>query len=402
MRALLERHRFLVTFVLLNSLMGVSVGIAKITTPLYAMQLGASETWLSLIAGSQSAGILLIGLPMGFLVDRYGPSGLFVIGSLCVGLVYLVVPLVPSPPFLVACTFAISLFMPFRFVTLGTVFLQQLAVLGEEKAGWARGSHMAGNALIGPALAVWLIEATDHKHAYWAIAGLLLLTMCLSPLVFNQYDGGEHAERLSVRQIKAQLWTLSRDVDLRGAALVDFIGQAIMMFYTFFIVVIAVAQLGLGTGQASGLVGAQGLSFVLALFALGPFANRLGQHSAYVLSTVVIALALLLLGTASGALSLWLGGLLLGVGLGLLQIVNLMRFARIGARVGRGKIAGLNALIGPAGGLIGSMGGGLLGRQLGLQTIFLLFIPLLLVLHWQLQTQRAPLIVRTDLSSVDE
>src|ERR1700712_1786059 len=136
MGALFGRHRFLVSFVLLNSLMGVGVGLAKVTAPLYAMQLGANEGWLGLIAGAQSAGIVLIGLPIGFLVDRYGPSGLFMIGSPCAGLMYLVIPLVPSPVFLLFCTFMISLFMPFRFVPLGAVFLEQLAVLGESKADW--------------------------------------------------------------------------------------------------------------------------------------------------------------------------------------------------------------------------------------------------------------------------
>ncbi|MDB4975244.1 MAG: hypothetical protein JWN48_3585 [Myxococcaceae bacterium] len=396
MRALFRRHQFLVTFVLLNSLMGVGVGLAKITTPLYAMQLGANEAWLGLVAGSQSAGIVLIGLPIGFLVDRYGPSGLFMIGSLCAGLMYLVVPLVPSAPFLVACTFVISMLMPFRFVPLGTVFLEQLAVLGEGKAGWARGSHMAGTALVGPALAAYIIQASGYAHTYWVIAALFLVTMCLSTLVFSQYRGsGQERRALSLRSMQSQLAMLSRDVDLRGAALVDFMGQAIMMFYTFFIVVIAVAKLGLSAEQASGLVGAQGLSFVLALFTLGAFANRLGQHHAYALSLGTMALSLSILGISTHTRGLWLGALLLGAGLGLLQIVNLMRFARIGARVGRGKIAGLNALIGPAGGMVGSMGGGFVGRLVGLQTVFLLFIPMLGWLHWQLHLRRAAVAIET-------
>jgi MFS family permease len=357
------------------------------------MHLGANEALLGLVAGSQSAGILLIGLPMGFLVDRYGPAGLFVIGSLCAGAMYMVVPLVPSAMFLVGCTFVISFFMPFRFVSLSTVFLKQLEVLGEEKAGWARGSHMAGTTMVGPALAATLIQASSYEHTYWVIAALFLLTMFMSPLVFSQYQTETQSTRaLRWRDVRAQLVLIGRDVDLRGACMVDFTGQAIMMFYTFFIVVIALAQLGLGADAASGLVGAQGFSYVLALFTLGPFANRFGQASVYVLSAGLVALALVLLGTAGSPPLLWVGGLLLGVGLGLLQIVNLMRFARIGGRLGRGKIAGLNALVGPAGGMVGSMGGGLIGHHIGLQTVFLLFIPALGLLLWQLHTQRAQLL----------
>jgi len=389
LRALLARHRFLVTFVLLNSLMGVSVGLAKVTTPLYAMHLGANDAVLGLVAGAQSAGILLIGLPMGFLVDRYGPAPLFVIGSLCAGAMYGLVPQVPSAMFLVGCTFVISFFMPFRFVSLNTVFMEQLEVLGEEKAGWARGSHMAGTAMIGPALAATLIEVSSYKHTYWVIAALLLLTMFMSPLVFSQYQTDPSTARaLRLGDVKAQLVMIGRDVDLRGACMVDFTGQAIMMFYTFFIVVIAITQLGLGADGASGLVGAQGFSYVVALFTLGPFANRLGQESAYALSAGIVAVALLLLGTASALPVMWLGALLLGMGLGQLQIVNLMRFARIGGRLGRGKIAGLNALVGPAGGMVGSMGGGLLGHRIGLQNVFLAFVPALGLLLWQLHAQR--------------
>ena len=74
-------------------------------------------------------------------------------------------------------------------------------------------------------------------------------------------------------------------------------------------------------------------------------------------------------------LLLQLGGLLLGFGLGLLQVVNLARFARAGARLGQGQAAGMNALAGPLGGFSGSLLGGLVGQRLGLQNMFLVFVP---------------------------
>lgn len=393
MRVLLRRPPFLVSFVLLNSLMGVSVGLAKVTAPLYALHLGASEGMLSLLAGAQNLGVLLMSLPIGFLVERHGPVGLFVSGSFSAALLYALLPLVPSPPFLLVGTVVIGLFMPFRFVTLNTLFLEQLTELGESKAGWARGSHMAGTSLIGPALAAYLVLALDYRLTYWLIALLFLVTGFMAPLVF----GGRERARAQVRpialeEVKRQLLLIARDAELRGACLLDFTGQAIMLFYTFFIVVIAVTTLGLGSEQASGLVGAQGLSYVLALFTLGPLATRLGPVQVHVVCALLIGSGLLLLGMASEPLALWLGGLVLGIGLGLLQIVNLMRFARIGARVGRGKIAGVNALVGPAGGMAGSLGGGLVGQQLGLQTVFLLFIPVLLTLLWQLHVRGALLV----------
>ena len=38
----LARHRFLIAFATLSLFMGISVGLAKVTTSLYAVQLGAT------------------------------------------------------------------------------------------------------------------------------------------------------------------------------------------------------------------------------------------------------------------------------------------------------------------------------------------------------------------------
>ncbi|HEX6242777.1 MAG TPA: MFS transporter, partial [Polyangiales bacterium] len=88
----LARHRFLIVFAALSSLMGTSVGIARVTTSLYAVDLGADARVLGLIAASQSVGILVVSMPVGVLVDRYGARIPFLVGSLLAGLVYALIP----------------------------------------------------------------------------------------------------------------------------------------------------------------------------------------------------------------------------------------------------------------------------------------------------------------------
>jgi predicted MFS family arabinose efflux permease len=249
------------------------------------------------------------------------------------------------------------------------------------KAGWYRGTHVAGMFLVGPVLAASAIKALLFPGTYFLIAALFALSVALSPIVFCQHVSARevHAE-LGLRELRARLFLLATDADLRSACVVEFAAQALNNFYTFFIVVIAVSSLGLGPGEAAGLVAAQGFSYVFALFALGPAAGRLGALRVHVGSCAVIGCSLLLLGTSSRLPLLWLGGAALGLGLGMLQVVNLTRFARIGARIGRGKTAGMNALVGPAGGLAGSLLGGWLGQSVGLQRVFLLFVPLVVLL----------------------
>lgn len=98
------RHRFLLGFALLSLLMGTSIGLAKVTTSLYALALGARGGWLGAIAAAQSVGILLTALPIGLWAERLGPARLFVAGSLAGGALYLALPAVPDPAYLLVLT----------------------------------------------------------------------------------------------------------------------------------------------------------------------------------------------------------------------------------------------------------------------------------------------------------
>jgi predicted MFS family arabinose efflux permease len=366
-----ERNRFLLTFAVLSSLMGTTVGMAQVSASLYAVQLGSSKTMLGLIAGSQSVGVLAMSLPIGVMVDRFGPARPFVLGTLLAGATYALLPIWATPSWLLACTAAISFFMPFRFVALNTVFLQQLASLGEAKAGWYRGTHMLGMFLLGPALGARAISSLGFAWTYRLISLSFLVTILVCPIVFARYSLPPEPKRSSSWQaLRSQLTWLAHDRELRTVSVIEATTQAIGAFFTFFIVVLAVSAVHLSPAQASSLVGAKGSTFVLALFVLGGLIKRLGQHRAYLLGFAAITSALLVLGFANGGALLWLGSLTLGLGLGAVQIATLTRYAQVGARTGYGKVSGLSALVGPSGGVLGSLFGGLLSTWVGLPNTF--------------------------------
>jgi MFS family permease len=359
-------------FAALSSVMGLSVGVAKVSTTLYALELGANEALLGLISGSQSVGVLLMSIPIGLLVDHLGPSRLFVLGSLVAVSLYVALPAVPSPVFLLAFTTAIGFFMPMRFVSLSTVFMQQLETVGEGKAGWYRGTHMVGMFLLGPMLAASLTKALGFPGTYRLIGLSFLITVLMSPIVFGRATARFAPPRaLRLSGVRSDLALLAQDVELRSVCLIEFAAQSINSFFMFFIIPIGVTVAHLTAAEASGLLAWQGVTFIFALFSLGGLVGRVGHERVYLASFVLVPSALLVLGLSRDLLPLRAGGLLLGLGLGVLQIANLTRLARIGARAGRGKVAGLQALVGPSGGLFGSAVGGLLGRSLGLQSMFL-------------------------------
>lgn len=392
MRDWLTHNRFLVVFALLASLMGTSVGIAKITASLYAIELGASASQLGLIAGGQMVGTLVMSVPIGFLVDHYGPTRLFVIGSLMAGLAYAAVPLVASPAFLLGCIVAVSFFMPLRFVSLNTVFFEQIRHLGEAKAGWYRGTHMSGMFLIGPMLAVALIGALGFAGTWWALAATFGLTIAVCPIVFGRYAPASRPQaRTGWRQMRAEFALLTRDRELRQTCLVDFCASVPTMYQATFIVAIALQVMGQDAAHASAYVTGTGLAYVLTLFFAGGLASRAGPRRSYLVGAVLAAAAMALQGWAPSAAWLWPGVLLQGVGLGLLQIVTLTRIARVGARLGQGKVSGVNLLVTPVGALCGSVAGGLLAQQIGPQSVFFLFLPgFVLLAAWQWSQRPAP------------
>lgn len=374
----LMNGRTLAGFILLATLSGIGVGLAKVTTALYAISLDASPLQLGLIAGAQTAGLLLTSLPCGVLVERLGPQRLFVLGSLLAGALYPLVPLLAHPLYLLLLTLLVGLCMPCRFVSLNTVFMHQLAQMGEARAGWFRGSQMIGLLLIGPTLAALLADWRGPAGG-WSLIGLaFVVPALLAPLVLHRYPAQRQvAERLSLAAVGRQLGLLREDPELRGNCLLDFCVQATAVFFAFFIVAITVQDYGWSAQEAAALLSGHGLAFIFALFFLGRRFGGRGQAS-FAASLLLSATALLVLGLSHQAPLLWAGGLLLGASLGMLQVTTLSSYARQGLRLGHGRIAGLAALVGPSGSLSGCLLGGLLGEPFGLQPLFLLFVPLLL------------------------
>ncbi|MFD2405566.1 hypothetical protein ACFSVK_07005 [Azorhizophilus paspali] len=130
-----DRHA-LMGFVLLASLSGIGVGLAKVNFALYALSLQASPLEMALVAGAQTTALLLASPPCGMLVEQSG--GLFQL-----------LPLFEQPLLLILPALAIGLCMPCRLVSLNVVFMQQLVLVGEARAGWFRGSQMIGMLLGG-------------------------------------------------------------------------------------------------------------------------------------------------------------------------------------------------------------------------------------------------------------
>lgn len=372
MRDLLRRHHFLAVFTPLSSTMGFGLGMSQVATSLTALHLGATPVQIALIAAAQNIGTMLSSIQAGILIDQFGPTRPYLVGSGIIALVYFAVPLSPSPWWLLACTALVSLLMPFRFVSMTATFLGNLHSVGEAKAGWQRGSHMIGMFLLGPAVGAWTISVLGFEPTWWIVGGLAVATTLAGPLLFARHPARRGSgPKLTLAGIASQVALLWKTPLLRQCSTIDFLVQTATAFFSFFMVVIAVRSLGISPLEATHFVNAKGLTFILALLFLGGFASRLGPSATIHSSLVLLLLALVALTFGRTIPVLVAASLLLGLGLGLVQITNLTRHARIGAKIGLGRIAGVTPLVATLGSLVGNLGGGLLGSLIGLQNVFL-------------------------------
>src|SRR5690606_20675505 len=133
--------RFLFKFMLLSVLSGITIGMGRVVTTLYALHIGADSLEVGLIASIEALGRLLMTLPAGFLVAAYGVQRIYFLSSLGPMLLSLAIPWMQSWTGVALMRGLISLCIPFRVVSMNSSFLLQLPRIGTSKAGWYRAAQ---------------------------------------------------------------------------------------------------------------------------------------------------------------------------------------------------------------------------------------------------------------------
>ncbi|MBS1213288.1 MAG: hypothetical protein H6R26_1905 [Proteobacteria bacterium] len=370
-----DSDRQLRLFMILAALSGLTIGMIKAATPLFALSLGATPGELGLIAGAQPLGMALLSIPVGLAIGYLGARRLFITGSLVGGLIYLLVPYASTPFWLFVGTIAASVFIPMRFVSIHSDYFHHLATAGPAKAGWLRGTLLGGSFVVGPLIGGYLVSAVHFVGTYWLIGLSFIVTVFVARQVLSGRAEARQRRREDSRTYGEQIRVLLSHREIIETSLIELAANASLLFYSVFIIVIAIEQFQYSKGAATALMAVQGVTYIGSLFLLGGLLEKIGKRLSYLLSFGSATLGLFLLGTASVSIQLWIGAILLGFGLGLISITNVVRLGVISAQLGRGNVAGASAIGGPIGALIGTLGGGILGQYTGsLQSIFLVLM----------------------------
>jgi MFS family permease len=376
---------FLPGFLLLTVLGGITIGMGKVVTTLFALELGATPFQIGIISAAESLGMMLVTVPAGFVIARFGARRVYCLASMGPMLLSALLPWATVWWLLAAGRGLIGLCIPFRIVSMNSSFLEKLKSIGSGKAGWYRASNSLGIAMLGPALAHALISGHGFLLAYVAIGAGFLGLALFSRVLLQDVIPARRDTRTGDAGFMAQIRQMLADRQIAGSCLIEFLSSSTSALHGTFIIVVALTALQLSQAVAVQLVMIHGVASVTALFCLGAPAQRLPRPFAYAISFTLACGGLVLLGTGAQFSTLAAGGICLATGSALIHMVNMAQMSR--HPVAKSKISGLYSLAQMTGNFSGALLGGLLSHLVSAQHIFLAWLPLILLgsalLYWR-------------------
>jgi MFS family permease len=367
------------SFLLVNMLSGIVRGTTMFVVNLYAIHLGANMLELGLLRGITGFSILIAALPLGFLADQFGGRRLYLFGEISGAILNLSLLVVTTPMELIVRSGLIGLTMSFRIAAMQSTLLEQLQVIGRNKAGWLRGSNFIGMLFLGPLLGALLLKEFSYNQIF-VITTIAMAAVILLAWLTLESDP-RHAKIPKLRlhlswvwHVVAQVKAMAQNRQLVGATISEGLNSACFSVFSVFVLAVALKVFSFTPQAAGRLISLGGGAFVVAVFFGGFVVENLKFHKALLGSFGATILGLGLLAMAEHGTLLWVGAVVLGAAMGITNVLTIMRVSNVRGRTG--QVAGFYNVSTSLGNTVGPVAGGMVGKIFGPQAVFVLFIPL--------------------------
>jgi predicted MFS family arabinose efflux permease len=361
-------RRFLLGFVGLTLLSGLTIGMNKVLGTLLGLHLHVSNLELAIISSAETIAMALGTLPAGRLLARGDPRVWYGGVSLTLAALFCILPRLPGWQWVALAMFLAGLCISLRIVAMSTVFLQRLPQLGQGKAGWYKGTLTLGIQFVGPLTGNYLIAHLGLESGFLVSAAAFATLSVLGWKVLPPEGPQRHAApgAASWREL---LCVPAVRVTYCFEILASFTASSVSVFS----LILAIRELHWPREHAVWLMAVQGLSFVTVLLFLGgPMLRSVWRRQIYGAAHLGIMGALVLLGLVPATPAYLLAAVMLGAGLGINNLVNTDRIAR--APVDKARVSAHLTLFAMAGGSTGALVAGRLADGIGLRNVFLLWL----------------------------
>ncbi len=373
-------------FVALTVLTGTAAGIVQLGVPLLALSVGATGAQVGLLRSVGGIGMLLVVLPVGLLVDRFGAGRIYRIGALAGGALALAYASAPVPLVLVLLMALEGIFAPLRFTALSASYYGQLASIGLDKASWLKASMSVGLTFLGPLLGGVLARGAGFPALFGVVLGLHLAAAALGAAVDlgRARASASHAPRL--RDQVAHLSAMLRSAPVHPVLAAELLGAAAFSAFTTTVVVLNVRVFGADAAVTSRVLIVEGLAFVLSSLLGSRLAGR--HRRLRIAAGLAGAAGVVGSAVAPGPISVALAGIAVGIATGLIH-VHVASW--VGALDGpKGRVSALFQVAAGTGITLGPLACALAGRWLPTGATLLVLLPFFLALAWRAARDPSP------------
>jgi MFS family permease len=278
--------------------------LAAVALTLHVFGLTGSGTWVAALLVADFLPIVVIGLVLGPLIDRFQRRRLMIAADVTRAAVFCVLPFVSTPAAIVGLAavagIATGFFRPAVYAGVPNLVADDEDLIeanslltGVENLAW----------VVGPVVAGALVASVGSDPAYWINAATFAFSALLVIRIpARRLQSEESLSRGHWRDVRDGISLVLRAPQLRTVLFVwnvVIIGNAAVNVAE---VVFAQESLGAGSTGFGVLVASSGVGLTLGSFATPIFMGSLGLHRLYVLSVVLMGLGW---GAAAMAPSLW-------------------------------------------------------------------------------------------------
>ena len=338
---------------------------SKVVVSLYALELGASEALVGILASLYGAVPLFLAVFAGRLADTIGMRAPMIAGALCVVASMLVSALWPGMPAL----FATAILIGAGFI-LFNVPIQTLAGALGTPAERTRNYSLLSigystSSLLGPTFGGFAIEYVGHPAAFGGFAALATLPVVALALTGRLTD----VPRQEAAKKERSALELLRAPELRRIVISSGLLVSAWELYVFYLPIHA-HEAGISPSRIGLILGAFALAAILVRFALPWVLKRVSEAALLTAATLFSAAGFLALPLFSTAAPLMALSFAIGLGMGCGQPV-MMTLAYNRSPAGRsGEVAGLRLMANNVARVAVPLVSGALGAAFGTAPVF--------------------------------
>lgn len=361
-------HRLIWVFVVSYLFTGTTWGVETVLFPTYALSLGATTEQMGLIQAGLGVGLVVMAVPAGLLVDRYGSRLLYAVCGFIMPAIYVAMAQLRTPSALIWAATTVSAVATLNMVATNAAFYRHLDGMGKEKTGWYKGSLAVGLSLTGPVGGGVLINVIGYTPTFYALTLTWIIPAALALIALKSRPRPPVVSAPIIHALIEKGRRVAASKALLSASLIEGVGVAALMVFTSFIAELTIRHLG-GTPQDVGIVlGLEGLGYAGLLFLGGPLVALLSRKVLLLSGFALSGLGYTLFGLAKVSVPVFAGSLLLGLGLGMLGISCIATLADV--EIDKGSVAGAHGLSMGLFSAAGPLAAGYLGKAWGLGAMF--------------------------------